>query len=76
MIYTLLPNKQEQTYLKLFKLFEDAPDIEPKDVTMDFELASLNALLKIWLRTSIYLCWFHFCQNLLRNMQQKRLARD
>ena len=47
MIYTLLPNKQEQTYLKLFKLFEDAPDIEPKDVTMDFELASLNALLKI-----------------------------
>ena len=76
MVYTLLPNKQQQTYLKLFKMFEDVPNIQPQDVTMDFELATLNALLKIWPTIIIYLCWFHYCQNLWRNMQEKKLAGD
>ena len=76
MVYTLLPNKQESTYLKFFKMFEDVPLIQPKEVTMDFELATLNALLKVLPYVVIFLCWFHYCQNLWKNMQQKQLAKD
>ena len=76
MLYTLLPNKQEAIYLKLFKMIKDYPNIQPNEVTMDFELASMNAVVSAWPNVNILLCWFHYCQSLWRNIQQKHLAKD
>ena len=76
LLYTLLANKSEKTYLKLFKMFEDVPNFEPVEVTVDFELACVNAILTIWPNVSIFFCWFHYSQNLWKNIQSKQLAKD
>ena len=74
LLYSLLPNKKETTYLKLFNLLSQF--INPNNVTSDFEKACLNALLTIWPNVILFLCWFHFTQNLWKNMQLKKLVKD
>ena len=74
MMYTLLPSKTEMIYLKLFKMFEEMPNFDPKEITIDFELAVTNALLKLWPYIIIFYCWFHYTQSLWRNFQSKKLA--
>ena len=76
LMYTLLPSKSEIIYLKLFKMFQEMQNFEPKDITVDFELAVTNALLKIWPNIIINYCWFHYSQSLWRNIQLKNLAKD
>ena len=40
------------------------------EVTIDLdELAILNALLSVWPNINVFYCWFHFCQNLWKNIQ-------
>ena len=74
-MYTLLPYKKESIYFKLFKMFKDIPNFSPKEITVDFELGVINALLKVWPAIIIFLCWFHYCQSLWRNIQTKKLVK-
>ena len=76
LMYTLLPNKTERIYLKLFKMFDDIPNFSPKEITVVFEMGVINALLKVWPSINISLCWFHYCQSLWRNIQIKKLVTD
>ena len=64
MMYTLLPSKTEMIFLKLFKMFEEMPNIDPKGITIDFELVVTNALLKLRPYIIIFYCWFHYTQSL------------
>jgi hypothetical protein len=77
MLYSLLPNKSEKINVKLFQLLSSVPNFKsPVEATTDFELACINALLKVWPATVIFLCWFHFVQNLWKNIQLKKLKKD
>jgi hypothetical protein len=55
LLYSLLPNNKERTYLKLFNLLRQF--INPNNVTSDFEKACLNAFLTIWPEVILFLCW-------------------
>jgi hypothetical protein len=46
LMYTLLPNKTERIYLKLFKMFEDIPNFSPKEITVDFEMGGYKRIIK------------------------------
>ena len=72
-----MPNKTQEIYEKLFNLLNSVEDfVAPVDVTTDFELACINALLVIWPNVIIFLCWFHYAQNLWKNIGLKKLAKD
>jgi hypothetical protein len=74
LVYTLLNCKNEKVYLQFFKMFGDVHELAPTEKTLDFELATINAVLKVWPRIIIWLCWFYYTQNLWKNIQQKQLA--
>jgi hypothetical protein len=76
LVYTLLNCKNEKIYIKLFEMLNDIPNFAPAEITLDFELASMKAVLKVWPNITIWLCWFHYTQNLWKNIQQKMLAKD
>ena len=46
MVYGLLPNKQQQTYLAMFNFLFSFIEKCPKSVMIDFEIGIHNALLK------------------------------
>jgi hypothetical protein len=76
LIYALLPNKEEKTY-KLFLelLLMDFDENElPKKIIHDFEKGVLNAIQARMKLCKILGCYFHFCQNLWKNMQKKGLS--
>ena len=73
-IYALLPNKSEAIYDKLFKkLLEIEPSLNPVTVMIDFERASINALEDNF-NSVIIGCFFHFSQNIFRQVQKQGLA--
>ena len=76
LMYTLLPAKSELIYLKLYKILDEIPNFKPKEITVDFELAVINALIKVWPALIILLCWFHYSLSFWRNMQTKHLEKD
>jgi hypothetical protein len=60
----LLPNKMEQTYVDVLKLFKDC--CERENIYLDFNYAHhdcersiINAVKKEFPQTQIKLCWFH-----------------
>ena len=66
-VYALLPNKKQETYSGLFK----ALNLNPSSVTNDFEMAVRNALKQFSTDVQISFCYFHFCQSLLRHVQNQ-----
>jgi hypothetical protein len=76
LVYTLLNRKNEKVYFAFFNMFADVHELAPTEITLDFELATINAVLKVWPRIIIWLCWFHYTQNLWKNIQLKQLAKD
>lgn len=81
LVYVLLSNKRQQTYDELFKeLLELETNINPTDVTIDFEKAAINAIKDNFPLADIHGCHFHFSQNIWRHIQsiglQKRYNED
>ena len=79
MIYALLPNKQQKTYLELFVFIFNLIDNCPQSVMCDFEKAIHNALIeaaqnKFDLMISIQGCYFHLVGNLWKHVQHFRLV--
>ncbi len=79
-IFALLPNKTNQTYLRLFRLIQNKA-IEfntvfaPKKFLIDFELAAKMAISSLFPHSEIKGCLFHFVQSIIRNLQKLRLMK-
>ena len=77
LVYALLPNKNQATYVKMFKLlvkiglYDDLGDA--LSFSTDFEKAILNAVQLIFNGVRLLGCYFHYTQNLGRNVQMKEL---
>ena len=67
LVYALLPNKKQETYSRLFK----ALNLSASSITIDFEIAVRNALKQISTDVQISFCYVHFCQSLLRHVQNQ-----
>jgi hypothetical protein len=74
MIFALLPNKKGETYERLFEIIKIDIQNDPKSIMLDFEKAAINAVSKWFPLTFIMLCYFHLCQNLWKNVQNKGLV--
>ena len=76
LIYALLPDKQQNTYSKMYvMLLKSFTENEfPKSFTHDFEKGALNSIVENFTGINIFGCYFHFAQNLWKQMQQKKLS--
>ena len=71
MVYFLLPNKKQTTYVAaLNKLKALSPKFNPDTVMGDFEMASINAFQEIYPGVMQKSCFFHLSQAIYRNMQK------
>ena len=68
LVYTLLPNKKQDTYSRLF----EALQLKPFEITMELEFVARNAIKQHNPDVDISYCYFHFCQSLLRQVQSQR----
>lgn len=64
LIWTLTTDKSQETYEDIFtKLLSLQPLLNPTDVTVDFEMATMNAIKKFWPMAEIHGCHFHLGKN-------------
>ncbi|XP_018493876.1 uncharacterized protein LOC108863783 [Galendromus occidentalis] len=69
-VYSLLPAKNAQTYRRLLQILLDAIDgFHPDAIHIDFELAMIRELEKVFPAAGILGCSFHFCQCIWRRVQ-------
>lgn len=68
-VFCLLPNKREDTYLRAFALLQDYLK-NTKKIHMDYELGAINAARKAFPNAQIVGCFFHFRQCLLRKAKE------
>ncbi len=75
LVYCLLPNKRQETYERVFQLLEEKVrddlqlELLPSTVLSDYELAIMNGARAAFPAAVIKGCYFHFCQALLRKVQ-------
>ena len=68
-IYALMPSKCESSYVAVFaKLKELEPMLNPDSVLTDFEIASRNAIKRVFPDTELGGCFFHLGQNIWRKV--------
>lgn len=69
-LYILLQNKKEQTYLRALTEAEFAANhyLRPKTVTCDFEIGLMNAILAKFPSAHLIGCLFHFKQAIRRKL--------
>jgi hypothetical protein len=73
-LFTLLPNKRKETYVKLFRLLREMwPDFSPDSVSVDFELAIHQALREVFAECQINGCFFHLVSNLKKHISNSHL---
>lgn len=69
-LYALLPNRKEATYIRLFTLLkEKLSDFSPKVIKVDFEIAAIQAFRRTFPGAEIKGCNFHFNQAIWRKVQ-------
>lgn len=67
LIFCLLPNKKEMTYVTILrKLKELEPNLNPKSIMLDYEMAQLNAFKKVFPDIQCRGCIFHMNQSFFR----------
>ncbi len=67
----LLRSSSYKKYLRIRITAES----QPKIFVHDFEKAALNAIKSVFPEVQIHGCYFHFAQNLWKNMQNKNLSK-
>ncbi|CAF5123742.1 unnamed protein product, partial [Rotaria sp. Silwood1] len=60
LIYSLLPNKKEETYETLFRVVQQHVQRVPRYITIDFEKGAENAFAIVYPQSQILGCFFHF----------------
>ena len=69
-LYAVMSNKKQSMYTDFFEqVREYVSGRSPKTVTIDFEMAAINALKLIFPDTKINGCFFHLKQSLFRKIQ-------
>lgn len=53
LLYAILPNKQEATYTKFFKMIRNYINA-PSGIISDFEIAIINSINECYPNTSVY----------------------
>lgn len=72
LIYALLPDKAESTYIRVLEAIKDKAEQfqvnfpEPETVVSDFELAIINAVKAVFPHATLRLCFFHLGQSIWR----------
>lgn len=74
LIYCLLPDKKMETYKIVFHLIKSQfRNWMPKKITIDFELAVIKAVKKVYRDIQVKGCYFHFSRCLLRKAKQLKI---
>lgn len=74
-VFALLPNKSQETYLKLaFAVKSLKPSLNPTNLMADFERAALNAFNAVFPSAAQSGCFFHYKQAIWRKIQQLGLS--
>lgn len=67
-------NKTTNTYTKIFEVIKrDQPNFNPIQITVDFEMAVINAAKKIFPHAKTQGCHFHLAKNVVKNLGQHGL---
>lgn len=79
LVYTLLPNKSEDTYTRaleeLTKIAEkNHVDLDPEVAMTDFERAAINAIGAVFPDCRRQGCFFHLTQNFFKRVQSSGLS--
>ncbi|KAG0437441.1 hypothetical protein DMUE_3682 [Dictyocoela muelleri] len=75
LLYAILPNKTEKTYLKFFAIVAKLIKNNcPNYIIMDFKIALIKAFREIFPLTKVFNCFFHFSQNILKYIQKSGLV--
>ncbi|KAG0440788.1 hypothetical protein DMUE_1492 [Dictyocoela muelleri] len=70
MAYILLKNKTKEQYIKMFSLVKNILNqINLENIIVDYERSIHEALKDIFPNTIIHGCFFHWCQNIIKNLK-------
>jgi hypothetical protein len=76
-LYALLPNKKQQTYMRLFnEIHREWPEFEPDSLSIDYEIAVIHAFTEVFPDTHYFGCLFHLHQNMKKHVEQAELIRQ
>lgn len=76
-VFILVKGKSQDIYLKVFNLINNMiPNLFPKKIISDFEIASINSLIAIWPCVNIQGCYFHYCQCLFRKIVENGFKKE
>ncbi|KAK0414909.1 hypothetical protein QR680_011672 [Steinernema hermaphroditum] len=76
-LYALLPDKSEETYSHLLRaLVNRFPAFQPDTVSVDFELAAVNAFKSIFRSIQVNGCLYHLCHNIKKHVSEAGLTRN
>jgi hypothetical protein len=75
-VYYLLPDKKESTYVKAFKMLDARLKTKPTSLNVDFELAVFNAAKKVWPECHLYGCYFHLSQSIYKYIKKNKLVKE
>ena len=73
MVYALIPNKQQVSYMKLFTMLKEYLN-PPDSFSCDFEKGLLNPIKLNFENCKVLGCWFHLSQNLWKHVQSYGLV--
>ncbi len=74
-VFSLLPNKTEATYDRLFtEIRNNMNGHAPTDMMFDFERAAFNAISQVFPGIDPTCCFFHLCKNIFKHIQRNGLA--
>ncbi|ETN03634.1 hypothetical protein PPTG_23761 [Phytophthora nicotianae INRA-310] len=78
LLYVLVNSKSQETYWRVLEQLIMASDrlLEPRDVTCDFELALINAVIEQFPTANIVGCHFHWKQALRRKMIELKIPKE
>ena len=79
-VYCLTTKKDQQVYTKIFGhviSLSQKPDLnlQPRRLTIEFEIATMNSFCRLFLTASVTGCLFHYVQGLWRKIQELGLSR-
>ena len=79
-VYCLTTKKDEQVYTKIFEHVISLAqkldlNLQPRQLTIDFEIATMNSSCRLFPTASVTGCLFHYVQSLRRKIQELSLSR-
>jgi hypothetical protein len=76
LVYALLPDKKQETYVKFFRMLSEYIMKEPTYISSDFELAVLNSIKIVFPDAKINGCYFHLVQNFWKHVKSEKLESE